>query len=202
MTILQIIGVVLYLYLGWRSLKEDYKNTDIAAYIWLSLFSFLLGGRIVYGFENWGVWNDNWWEWFSFWLKPGFSLSGGYISWFLASYIISNDRGWKLWSVLEDITPSFLILVVFLFMGRWLVFGGAVVFLVLSLVIGRMYRSFFWYKSGKKGFVYFFVNIILFLILSLEALFFKRGVFDVIYYSILTLISLGGLVILGDVAKR
>lgn len=202
MIIFQIIGVILYLYLTWRGLRDDCKGQEIVSYSWLSLLGFFLGSRIGYGLENWGIWNEYWGDWLLFWQRPGNSLAGAYLGWFLVSLLISNIRNWKLWAVLEDGVLSLIILIGFMSIGKnWWWFAGELVLLILFLIVRSKYRSFFWYKSGKKGFAYFFVNFLLSVLLMLEAVVFKRNILNVVGYSVFGLISVAGLFILGDVLE-
>ena len=58
-----VVGMILFLYLTWRNLREDYKEGVLVSFSWLALLAMVLGGRLLYGLLNWGVWNDNWMDW-------------------------------------------------------------------------------------------------------------------------------------------
>jgi len=78
------------------------------------------------------------------------------------------------------------------------VMGVLVLVTVMSLVLGRKYRSFVWYKSGKKGFLWYFFNIFLFLFLGGLLLWLGKGMFWWIFSFLLSLISGVGLFILSS----
>ncbi len=199
--ILKVIGIVLFLYLIWRNLKDDYLAEDLVAYSWLAVLVFLIGGRLAYGVENWGIWNENWIDWFLFWEKPGSMLVGGYgclvavtIGWCL-------NKGWKVWSFMEDLSPILLGLLIFWAgsEGAWVVAGVLVVGYLIGWWLGKRYRSFAWYRSGKKGFVFWSLNAILWLILAVVSLGLNSREIVAGLELGLSLISGIGLVILGDV---
>ena len=122
-------------------------------------------------------------------------------------YCKVND--WKLWSFLEDMTPNIYFLGVFLMAEEWIrsgfnmgvgIYGlTAVLGWVIVRLVSKKYRSYGWYKSGKKGFGWFFTNMVVFLVLAVSSgLYFKNMIVAVIYL-ILSLLSLLGLFILGEV---
>lgn len=123
--------------------------------------------------------------------------------WFCQQY------DWKIWSFLEDMTGT-----LYLFMGflmadelwarnlnfRVLVYVMiALTGYVLSNQISQRYRSLVWYKSGKKGFVFFFTNTIMAILLVIQAIYYKDRPTVWVSYLMLSLISLTGLFILGEV---
>ncbi len=210
--ILKAIGLLVFLYLTWRNSRDNYGDEKMISYSWLSLGAFLFGGRLIYGLLNWGVWNDSIISWFLFWQKPGLSYTGAYLSWVLVSALFAQKNEWKVWSFMEESIGNFWIFLVFVMLDEifrsgfntLVIFVLAVLIIVgiLSLIIGKKYRSFVWYKSGKKGFLFFFVNILFWLILGVRALIFKDGVIVGSLYVILSLISLTGLVMLGEVFNQ
>jgi hypothetical protein len=74
-----------------------------------------------------------------------------------------------------------------------------VVIFIFSGWISRRYRSFVWYKSGKKGFVLLASNFLFFLTLIPVLILFKENNINVVLASVISLISLIGLFILGEV---
>lgn len=209
MGILTAIGIILFLYLNWRNLRDNYKQEELVSYSWLALISFFLGGRLFYGLLNWGIWNSEISNWFTFWNNKGFDLIGGYIFLLLISYFVAGYRDWKVWSLGEDSISNFLILVFFILIDRGIgskfdlrdLLNLAVTGLVfgVSLYLKRKYRSFFWYKSGKKGFAFLSANFLALLLLSFVSILFKDN--QIYSYLFLggSLLSLIGLFILGDV---
>ncbi|MBU4209810.1 hypothetical protein KKC08_05695 [Patescibacteria group bacterium] len=207
--LLKIIIMFLFLYLVWRNLKDDYDEMKIVEFSWLCVLFFFFGGRMFYGFLNWGVWNESILDWFSFIKNPGFSYIGSYFFVLLGVFVFCWRVGWKVWNVLEDITPT-VIFCFFLFLLVNCIFGFnkeefyylliLLLTFMLTLFWGSKYRSFYWYKSGKKGFLFLFSNMLtslLFLFLVILGLFpSKLLILGLVFF----LISLLGLFILGDVA--
>lgn len=200
--ILKIIGIIVFLYLTWRNLRDNYKEGELIVYGWLTILSFFVGGRLVYGLINWGIWNNSWTEWFSFINKPGISYGGGYLAAIISTYFLSKHYGWKLWSLVEDVVPGFIIFSLFLLVPNWLYFGILLISLIISLLLKKKYRSFVWYKSGKKGFVFFLANFVAWFLLGLLSIWFKDGWFHPISYLAISLIFLIGLGILGEVRSK
>jgi len=207
--IFKFIGAVLFLYLTWRNLRENYQEEKLISYSWLALLAFMVGGRVVFGLVNWGVWNDNLTDWLSVWQKPGFNYGGGIGAMLLVTGWYCKAYDWKLWSFLEDMTPTIYLLGVFLMAEEWVRSGfgiGAGVYM-LAAVLGwtivrlvlKKYRSFSWYKSGKKGFGFFFTNMVVCLILALVGEIILKDLLIAVIFLILGLISMTGLFILGEV---
>ena len=90
--IVRVLGIILFAYLTWRSLRENYEEDKIVTYSWVALLSFFVGGRIVYGLVNFGVWNDSWMSWLSVWDKPGMSYVGGALVLLLINFIFSKHN--------------------------------------------------------------------------------------------------------------
>lgn len=207
--IIKLIGIVLFLYLTWRNLRDNYQEEKLVSYSWLALLFFLLGGRLVFGLINWGVWNNNLMDWLSFWQKPGFSYWGGMVTMFLATIWYCNVNDWKLWSFLEDMTGIIYTMVVLLMLDEWIRTGldrrvgiyvlAAFLGWIINKLVAKRYRSFGWYKSGKKGFGWFFPNLIVFLFLALVGVFWFKDWLIAVIFGLFGLISLAGLFILGEV---
>ncbi|MFA5828257.1 MAG: hypothetical protein WC841_02770 [Candidatus Shapirobacteria bacterium] len=204
---LSIIGIVLFLYLTWRNLRDSYRVDDLITFSWLAVLAFLIGGRVTYGLANWGEWSTLG-DWVIFYKNRGLNLAGGYVILLMIVTVLAQKYSWKLWPFLEDMTNNMLILV----MGVWLAgvdFGkigvteGAIAAIfVLSLLIStwvkNRYRSFVWYRSGRKGFRFFFANMVFFMLLAVYFLIINKWVFfGVLLFA--GLINLGGLFILGEV---
>jgi prolipoprotein diacylglyceryltransferase len=117
--IIRTLGIIVFLYLLWRNLRENYKEESLISYSWIALLSFFVGGRVFYGLINWGIWNDSWINWFSVWNKSGTSLIGGLLTVFGITYIICKKEGWKLWSFAEDSLNIFLIFLGFLLLDEF-----------------------------------------------------------------------------------
>ena len=104
LALVKIIAGILFLYLTWRNLAEDYHEERLISYSWLALLAFLVLGRATFGVIQWGIWNDNPSDWLTFWTRPGFNLSGGLVGMCLASVWYTQANNWKLWQFLEEMT--------------------------------------------------------------------------------------------------
>ena len=207
--ILRIIGIILFAYLTWRNLRYSYEEDKVVTYSWVALLIFFVGGRITYGLVNFGVWNDSWLSWFSVWNKPGMDYVGGFLALILTNFIFSRMNGWKFIPFCEDALINSLFLLVFLIGDEFLRtkfdlrVGFYLLFLVLMMFLmaffKKKYRSWVWYKSGKKGFAFLATAFVSFLILGFFGIYFKVALFYSILYWLISLISLVGLCILGEV---
>lgn len=213
MNILGIIGSCVYLYLIWRNLRDNYKNEDLVSYSWLSLLAFLIGGRLIFGIVNWGVWNENWWNWLSFWNKPGFNYIGAIIGWIILTVAYCQKFGWKIWSLFEDVIGIMYVYLALLMLSEavvnkfslfWITLMMVwLVALALKRVVMKKYRSFTWYVSGKKGFAFFFANICLGILLAAWFYLVARAgiILSVLPLSI-SLFSVVGLLVLGEIGGK
>lgn len=205
--LIRILGMVIFIYLVWRNLFDDYRDDLLISYAWGSLLVLLASGRLVYGLWNWGVFNNRLFDWFQIWNPDQFSIFGGIIGVLLWTWWYCVINQWKLWSILEDLTPIYYILIAF-FLAETMVnsnytlesiinLGIALTgYLLSNFMMGR-YRSISWYKSGKKGFGFFFTNIVVGMVLAgLTAV--NRDWWQTAAYSIISLIFGLGLVILGE----
>lgn len=183
--IIGIIGCLVYLYLCWRTMRENYREEDMIAFGWVSLLVYLIGSRIAF------VWNEPK-LWLEFW-KMGQSLVlGGYGLWLLLVWLVTTDRKWKFFVFAQDSLIN-LMWINFIF---WVI-GGQWKLVLLLIFVGLInwwfsgrYRSLLWYKSGKKGFLFLMANIIFFVGLSI--------IVSNYYYLIISLLSIVGLAMLGN----
>lgn len=204
--IFRTLGLIVFMYLLWRDLKDDYGDQKIINYAWIALIGFLVGGRLVYGLINWGVWNDSWISWLSVWNKPGTNYLGSYLGLILASWLVALKNQWKFLSLMDDIVKPTLIFSSLLMFDEWLrsnffikliIYLGLLMFdVVLVNWLRKRYRSFSWYKSGKKGFVVLFNNLLFFLAVFIVLILFKDSWFSIILALFISLISGVGLYIL------
>ena len=207
--ILRIIGILLFAYLTWRNLRDNYEEDKIVTYSWMALLVFFVGGRISYGLVNFGVWNDSWLSWFSVWNKPGMDYVGGFMSLILVNFIFSRINSWKFIPFCEDTLINSLLLSIFLIGDEFLRskfdlrVGVYLLFLILTIFFAnfakKKYRSLVWYKSGKKGFAFLVTVFLAFLVLGFLAIYFQINFIYLILYWVISLISLVGLCILGEV---
>ncbi len=179
-----------YLYISWRRFKENYPNEDVVAFNWVGLFLFLIGARLSFGLINWGKWQGNVGAWLEFWKINEALIWGGLILWILFALLIVKDKEWKLWSFLEDALPglAFLVIVMAWAQQNWRVPVAVVIAALLTLPVRQKYRSFLWFKSGRKGFLFFWFMICLCLFL---------GIFYRSWWGASSLLFVGGLFMLG-----
>ena len=207
--ILRIIGIILFVYLSWRNLRDNYEENNLVTYSWIALLVVFTGGRISYGLINFGIWNDSWLSWFSVWDKPGMDYVGGFLILLLFNFIFSKLNNWKFIPFCEDILINILLFLAFLIGDEFLrtKFDLKVGLYLLILILlmffvnfaKKKYRSLVWYKSGKKGFAFLMTGFLAFLIFGILAVIFKISLIYIILYWFISLLSLVGLVILGDV---
>ncbi|MDD4937737.1 MAG: hypothetical protein PHX34_01840 [Candidatus Shapirobacteria bacterium] len=206
--IIRILGIILFLYLTWRNLRGNYLEGKLITFSWLSLLGFFVFGRVGFGLLNWGVWR-NWQDWLLVWQKPGMDYLMATLGFILVSFWFGKVNQWKFFAFLEDNLRNFLVFLSILMVDELVrsrfdikVMAYLVIFLIAYLVswwLFKNYRSFVWYRSGKKGFVFLFTTFLINLLVAL-VLFWKQDKLILIILSLLvSLISLTGLFILGEV---
>ena len=207
--IIRIIGIVIFLYLLWRNLRESYDDQKIIGYSWLALVGFLFFGRLGYGLINWGIWNNNLTDWLAVWNEPGMSYMSGYLGLVLVTWLYARQQQWKFLNFMEDLVKPFLALISLMMIDEWArsKFSWQILIYILMIILVYMlsnwlsgkYRSFVWYKSGKKGFVLLATNFLFFLVLAFVFGVFGDNLANLILASVISLISVVGLFILGGV---
>jgi len=208
LAIIRVIAIVLFLYLTWRNLRGDYPEDKLISFSWISVLFFLVFGRIGFGLLNLGVWKT-WGDWISVWQKPGMDYLIATSGFVIAVLWISKVNQWKFFAFIEDNLKNFLVFITVLMIDEVvrtkfsveslayiLVF---VIVYMISLWLSKKYRSFVWYRSGKKGFVFLSISFLVFLLITGILFWFKNSLFLVILSGLISLISLVGLFILGDV---
>jgi len=200
-----------FLYFLWRNLRDSYEEEKIVSFGWLSLLLFVIGSRLAYGLLNWGKF-DSIGGWFQLTSIPGMIYEGGILAVILISWWYAKVNNWKIWSFFEDITSLLYIFLTFFYLDEWWQSGQEVRLLVtgLTLLFGHVlanyysgrYRSFSWYKSGKKGFVFGMTNLVVSLLFLGEAFLFKDSWPILVTFSILCLIFAVQLVMLGELWKK
>jgi len=179
------VGCLVYLYLCWRTMRENYKEEDMIAFGWVSLLVYLIGSRIAFVYDQPKLWLE-------FWKMNQVNVLGGYILWLLLAWLITKDREWKFFAFGEDslINLAWINLIYFglTFQGKLIIL--LLIVLVVGWVLKSRYRSLWWYKSGKKGFLFLLTNMVFFVGLAF--------VFNNYFYLIMTLLSGVRLVMLGN----
>ncbi len=190
-------------------MRESYDDQKIISFSWFGLLGFFVFGRLFYGLINWGVWNNDLADWISIGNKPGMSYIGGYLGLMFSVWLFTKKEQWKFLSFMEDLIRPFLTMVAVFMVDeifRTKFTWEPVLYLILIILallltkwISGRYRSFVWYKSGKKGFVLLFSNFLFFLTVTPVLILFKESLVNIILASFISLISLIGLFILGRV---
>ena len=204
---LKVISIVIFLYMLWKHTKDN-LNEETVPFNWFVLMSFLVGGRVVWSIFNLTKWNNNIFDWFIFWDNPGFSFVAGLVSilGFVFVYCLYNRFHWV--ELGEDILIPVLVFGCMWLLAGWPKFFGGDYWLAIGLVLvgittiwAKRYRSFYCYKSGKKGFLLLFSAGLYSLWLFGVDIYTKNG-------SILSYLALGfgllfwsSLVILGELIK-
>lgn len=208
LAIIRVVGIVLFLYMTWRNLKGDYDEGKLITFGWLSILFFLFFGRVGFGLLNLGVW-DKWQDWLMVWSKPGLDYLIGTLGFVLLVFIFSKINQWKFFTFIEDNLKNFLVFLSLLMVDELVrsrfdfkILGYLLVIVstyFLDLWLFKKYRSFVWYQSGKKGFVFLFSFFWINLLIAAIVFFSKGSLVLTILALIISLTSLLGLFILGEV---
>jgi len=189
--ILGIFGVIGYLYLSWRTLRENYQEEDVIAFSWVALLLFLVGGRVSFGLAHFGIWSGNPGAWLEFWKMGEISIVGASFFWAAFALLIIRDKDWKIWPFFEDslVSAGFLLIISALILKVWPVALALVGALILTGPMKKRYRSLQWFRSGRKGFLFFWFSIWFWLIFAvISRIWWVAGV---------SLLFIGGLFMLG-----
>jgi len=199
-----LIAIVLFLYGSWKALKEDFASQEVLGFTWQLILGMILISRIAGG-----DWKDGpWWQILAIWNPMKVNYFVGLLGGVLISAFFAKQKKWKLWVLLEDISASFLIFLLIMYLGQIFQFYSIILLSrILILITGlflasywmKKYRSFIWYRSGKKGFVFFALCTVLFFLMALSSFFLNNGQIMSYLYLFVSLLSGGGLYILGKV---
>ncbi|MFA5025340.1 MAG: hypothetical protein WC503_02455 [Candidatus Shapirobacteria bacterium] len=156
-----IVGIIGYLYLSWRTLRENYREEDVIAFSWVALLLFLVGGRLSFGLFHWGIWSENPGAWLEFWKMGEMNIWGAGFLWAIFALLIIKDKEWKIWPFFEDVLSSFwfLLMVLALTIKDWYMALALLTAILLTIPMKKKYRSLQWFKSGRKGFLFFWFFI-------------------------------------------
>lgn len=208
--VFRLAVLFVFVYLAWRKLRVEHQVNDLLLYLWTSMLAFLIGGRLVFGVVNWGLW-ENWWQWIFFWRYPGMIYAGSlfFVAWWTVVFV--ENKKWKLWHIGEEMMSLMLFLVVGMMLGDY-VWGGRdpslliwsgliVVAMILDGLVLARYRSLWWYPSGKKGFTVCFDGIVLGIGGLILSIIFGFGIITTVLSGLVGLTSMSGLIILGESFK-
>ncbi len=190
---LGVVGVIFFLFIFWKRLKEDYSSDIIfqtASTILIGMGLGILVSRLFLPM------------WF-FWISFAGSLLGMFLM------IIKFKL--RVYEVFESFTLAAMPFVSLMFfrdsivnssLNSFLAFVASLVLIFLAYYIDLNYRSFSWYKSGKIGFTGLFIATVFFLIRSIIAIVGLNmvscvGKFDILISGILVLVFTVFLINLG-----
>lgn len=192
----ELFGFILAAYIFWKKLKEDFPPEGIFS---LTLIISLLGlflGRVVYILSNLGKFGFDYLSRIFFLDFPGISIPGGFLSGMLGLNLYSRRRRWDTWLIADAALNFFLIVMGTINLTNLIRnFSyqalGALILVVLAILIaekiGKQYRSFSWYKSGKVGFLACFSTIAFFGSFLLLDIFWNKALYFEEYLNLLVI---------------
>jgi hypothetical protein len=173
--VLNILGLIIFLFLFWKRLKEDYlPNQIFSTYFYILFFTLTFYLVSINLFSSW-------WFWFTY---LGFIL--GLISGLLRFKL-------KFYETFEAAFLGFLICFSMYLLGdsvRNLNLTSFIGFVISIKVVGISqfidihYKNFSWYKSGKVGLTGLILSIIFFLVRVLAYIFFPNTLSFIQNYEI------------------
>lgn len=165
MIITNLLGILIFLFLLWKRLKEDYPYEKI-----FNFAALILGGLLI-GFLVSKIILPNYW----FFIE---------IIGVAVGFIIGVIRlKLKFFEPFESLVIGFLPMLTLYFLsdsiknsslGSFLAFWVSIICIALFFLIDSYYRGFSWYKSGRVGFSGLFIAGLFFLIRSLSSLAFPN----------------------------
>lgn len=168
-----LIGPFIYLFLYWRSLRQDYSSEVIFEsgffkIFLIILFAFLGNKYLASNLEqNQIISPQGLWFWF------------GVLGFFIGIFYTSIRKKMKFFETLEAETPALLLWLSGVLLVREIWAGGIYILLVIFYyLLAKNYKKFAWYRSGKLGFS---------ALLTLGVFFLLRSVFAIYDPSMLSL---------------
>jgi hypothetical protein len=182
MIIANVIGVFLFFYLLWRTLKDDYHYEKI-----FNLAFFIVIGLLIGFTVSKFLFKDYW-----FWLI----LSG-----IFTGFVISIIRQkMKFFESFEALVISLLPWISFVYLAdsinrsnllSFIAFWVSAVCVALFFFFKSYYRTFTWYKSGRVGFAGLLTSVIFFAsrILNFHE-YYVSGILTVVFFLLLYKLSI------------
>lgn len=140
--ILILVGILIYLFIFWRRLKDDYITNQIFGVAFFSVFALLLSITASY-------WFPNLWFWISL------------LSVLIAGIIGAIKHRIKLFEYFDAQISGFIPLLMIGFIlgsiNNWDVVNYLIVLLLFGILVFNVYlngsfKKFKWYRSGNAGF--------------------------------------------------
>ncbi len=165
MVIANIFGILIFLFLFWRTLKDDYHFEKIFNLGFLTILSVLLSLLLNNFFPL------NYWFWIVL------------ISASITMLISAKRTRMKLFEIIEAFSISALPWLSFYFLedsikksslSSFLAFWTTLICIFIYFLIKSYYRSFTWYKSGRVGISGILTLLIFFLFRVVTSLFFPQ----------------------------
>ena len=180
-----LLGALVFLFLFWQRLKEDYLPENIFTVAFYQLIGIIIGIIISQKFF------PEWWFWIVF-ISFMATLGIGVARYKLRAYEVLES---SVFAIIPWLSMFFLLDAVETskvssLIGFLLFIGAIGVFTMLD----TKYKSFSWYKSGRIGFSGLTILGVIFLIRAVLAVFFTNvlslvGTGDVIFSSVVAFVS-------------
>ncbi|MFC1710397.1 hypothetical protein ACFL0F_01930 [Patescibacteria group bacterium] len=185
--VVNLIGVLIFLFVFWRKHKEDYISEQIFPTLFLTLLGLGIFQLISYYLLS------GWWFWFAI---LGISLGFGFgvYRYKLRFYesldaLVASLLPWFALYYLKDSVVS----------RNWFSFSAfifIILLITLYLFLNMQYKKFRWYKSGRVGFAGLVTLGFAFLIRGLTGIWAPSilsfvGLFDIIASFIISVIAFG-----------
>lgn len=183
--LISLLGALIFLFLFWQRLKEDYLPENIFATAFYQLIGIVIGVIIANKFF------PQWWFWTIF-VFLSISLGIGIARYKLRAFETLEATVFAVipWFSLHFLFDAIQTSRVSSLLGFLLFLGTIGIF----TVIDAKYKSFSWYKSGRVGFTGLVILGLIFLIRAILAVFFTNvlsfaGRGDIILSSIVAFVS-------------
>ncbi len=141
--LVQILAILLFLFIYWKRLKEDYSTTLIFNSAFLVAIFVLVGGLIAFKYFS------DWWFWYG--------LIGALIGFSISTYRHRLAFYESLEALVIGLLPWLGVILLWNFIvNRDVATGIGVliisVLLFAYLLLNMHYKTFSWYRSGRVGF--------------------------------------------------
>lgn len=180
--LVQILAIVLFLFIYWKRLKEDYSATLIFNSGFLVTTFVIVGALVALRFI------PDWWFWFG--------LLGALMGFALGIYRYGLAVYESLEALIIGLLPWLGIVFLSSFVASQIVATGIVTVIIallifIYLLLDAHYKSFSWYKSGRVGFSGLTILGTFFIVRAAVAFIFPNmlsftGIFDAIMSGLIS----------------